>query len=145
MSGYRSRNGKEQHKFYLGIVVSLLKPCCYHSTYSLIPYSRHLPRCSHLPLPSPQQQCIVYSILAVTGKNFNANLQPTLSPLIPAPCCPLGPLGPGSPRSPCGTESGSFCQSTSKTLAAGSQPSLHCSQRRQCGRGASRLLYPCCD
>lgn len=70
MSGYRRRKGKEQHKFYLGIVISLLKPCWYHPIYSLIPYNCHLPHCTHLPLPSPQQQCIVYSILAVTGKNF---------------------------------------------------------------------------
>lgn len=37
-------------------------------------------------------------------------LKHTLSPLIPAPCCPLGPLDPGNPRSPCATKSGHFCQ-----------------------------------
>lgn len=57
----------------------------------------------------------VYSIFSL----LNVNLQPTLSPLIPTPCCPLGPLGPGSPRSPCGTKSGNLCQLHQRHLLLG--------------------------
>lgn len=38
-------------------------------------------------------------------------LQPTLSPLIPAPGCPLGPFGPSRPRSPCQTKEASSTHS----------------------------------
>lgn len=41
-----------------------------------------------------------------TFKSLVFRTQITLSPLIPAPCCPLGPLSPGSPRSPWKTKSG---------------------------------------
>lgn len=73
------------------------------------------------------------------------HLRPTLSPLIPAPCCPLGPLAPGSPRSPCGTKIRWSLSVTSQPLTPGSQPNLHCSRWREDEGRACWLLLATCD